>query len=123
MNLEFHERTLKIFNKLLSGLSDESKRGVTYVNFALEVSEWDCFLSYFNRQYKTVDNLLEQVKCLEGALIRCEKHCLCDRNTKGFDYGETHLALGKPGMGKRWLTPGNVASEALKQLAKLRGEV
>lgn len=50
------------------------------------------------------DKLLEQLR----------NTCICDRNTYGFDYGETHPKLGKPGPGKRWLTPTDIIDETRK---------
>lgn len=48
----------------------------------------------------------KELHTAEELIIDCYKHCRCQRfETKGFDYGEEHGLLGKPGVGKRWLTP------------------
>lgn len=49
-------------------------------------------------------------------LKQIQDHCLCTRNTYGFDYGEKHPHLGKPAAGKRWLTPVDIAKECAKRL-------
>jgi hypothetical protein len=43
------------------------------------------------------------------------KHCLCTRDTFGFDYREPHAKLGPPRLGSRWLTPTDLF-EALEKL-------
>lgn len=53
---------------------------------------------HFHRVVKEHDDMRD-------LLERCKDHCLCDRSTRGFDYGEHHLQLGKPKPGARWLTP------------------
>lgn len=47
------------------------------------------------------------------ALEHTDKFCLCSRLTKGFDYSEKHPRQGKPGIGKRWLTPRDVVKDAI----------
>lgn len=73
-----------------------------------------------NQKDKAIDILHSQISILQTAnkalqarvekLERAIKHayefCLCERNEPvGFDYGEKHPRMGKPGMGKRWTTP------------------
>lgn len=54
----------------------------------------------------------KRIKYLEGLLRQCERHCVCTRNTEGFDYRETHAKLGKPGIGKRWWTVSDIVENA-----------
>lgn len=54
---------------------------------------------------KKCDARDEEVRRLTNLLKEVQKHCLCSRNTVGFDYGETHPKLGKPRAGSRWLAP------------------
>jgi hypothetical protein len=58
---------------------------------------------------------LKRERVLRDACEHTHKFCLCDRNTKGFDYGESHRYMGKPKVGARWLTPDDVCSAALKE--------
>ena len=60
-----------------------------------------------------ISALRARVAQLEGALGDVKKRCLCFRATYGFDYSEVHTKLGKPGAGKRWLTPSDLADHAL----------
>ena len=62
----------------------------------------------------TIIPLISRIEELEKALEHTKKFCLCERNTFGFDYGEVHPLSGKPGAGKRWLTPQVVATKALE---------
>jgi hypothetical protein len=48
------------------------------------------------------------------SLETIQRHCICTRNTGGFDYGETHPILKKPGPGKRWLIAFDIAEAVLK---------
>ena len=54
----------------------------------------------------------ERIDYLEKLLLQCERHCICTRNTKGFDYGETHKKLGKPKIGARWWTVTDIVKNA-----------
>lgn len=56
--------------------------------------------------YKLVEEMAE-------ALDHVQHFCICDRDVKGFDYSEEHKYMGKPGSGKRWRTPCDVAEPAL----------
>ena len=56
------------------------------------------------------------------AMSTAQDHCLCTRNTYGFDYSEIHPHLGKPGPGKRWLTPNDVINDGLAKLPKEEGK-
>lgn len=68
--------------------------------------------------------LAKALKIMSEALEDIEKHCLCERfETKGFDYGELHLRLGKPGVGKRWITPSDVAHQAKMKADAIAKEV
>jgi hypothetical protein len=58
-------------------------------------------------------NVMKERDRYRAALEHCSEHCLCERNTYGFDYGETHPKLGKPKQGSRWLTPSDIARAAL----------
>lgn len=58
------------------------------------------------------EHLEKRVQYLEGLLRQCERHCVCTRNTVGFDYGEIHKKLGKPGVGKRWWTVSDIVKYA-----------
>lgn len=60
----------------------------------------------------------EKLRVAEKALDTIRKCCLCDRDTKGFDYHEEHPRLGKAKSGSRWLAPEIIAIEAL---AAIRG--
>ena len=64
--------------------------------------------------WKQLPLLISRIEELEKALEHTKKFCLCERNTFGFDYGEVHPLSGKPGAGKRWLTPQVVATKALE---------
>lgn len=66
----------------------------------------------FDETLEDIEYALREVE--NEALERQAEHCLCTRNTRGFDYGETHKKLGKPGIGKRWLTPSDIAKDALR---------
>ena len=68
----------------------------------------------FNEYHYAVPQLISRIEELEKALEHTKKFCLCERNTFGFDYGEVHPLSGKPGAGKRWLTPQVVATKALE---------
>lgn len=62
---------------------------------------------------------LEELRAENARLIEALKesaqHCLCERETPGFDYGEVHRKLGKPRMGARWMTPLDLISNRLTQ--------
>jgi hypothetical protein len=58
-----------------------------------------------------IDALIEVIEMQDAGLETSGRHCLCVRNTWGFDYCESHKILGKPGPGKRWLTPNDVLKE------------
>ncbi|MCB0415785.1 MAG: hypothetical protein KDD50_15715 [Bdellovibrionales bacterium] len=57
------------------------------------------------------------------ALELTQDHCLCNRNTYGFDYNETHRNLGKPEAGKRWLDPYDICANALELKEKVLKEI
>ena len=61
--------------------------------------------------------LLEKSKSqrLLEALETAQKHCLCTRNTPGFDYHEEHKKLGMPKSGARWWTPSDVVKQAISE--------
>jgi hypothetical protein len=61
-----------------------------------------------------IDTLGAENARLREALNQCGQHCLCTRNTPGFDYGEVHKKLGKPKIGARWLTPNDIIVVATK---------
>jgi hypothetical protein len=60
-----------------------------------------------------ITRLGEAAEELRDALQEIDRHCLCRRNTNGFDYGETHRKLGAPRAGSRWLTPGDMVELSL----------
>ncbi len=60
---------------------------------------------------------------MEIVLHRIDKACLCTRGTKGFDYGEKHLTLGKPEMGARWLTPRSMLADIIKKAKMIKGVI
>lgn len=68
------------------------------------------FISLARNEWQTLISLLERYR---EALEHCRDFCLCHRNTTGFDYSEVHPNMGKPGVGKRWLTPTDVAEPVL----------
>lgn len=59
-------------------------------------------------------NLLTEIQMLRGVLDEIKDHCVCERDTYGFDYHETHKKLGKPKSGARWLTPIDIIELRLK---------
>lgn len=61
-----------------------------------------------------------EVKVLVYGLKTVQNHCLCTRNTKGFDYGEKHKKLGKPNAGARWLVPKDIVNQCFYEWGKRR---
>ena len=61
------------------------------------------------------DTLTKRVAELEEAMRDVKDVCLCKRSTKGFDYGEKHPHMGKARVGARWMTPIDIAEQALKK--------
>lgn len=59
-------------------------------------------------------SVIERLRSAEKALNKCKEHCLCERNTEGFDYREAHRHLGKPKPGARWLTPWDLITTHFK---------
>lgn len=62
--------------------------------------------------------LLDVIGELKIDLETISEHCICKRNTFGFDYHEDHLYLGKPKSGSRWLTPFDIIKSTLSSAAK-----
>ena len=74
------------------------------------------------------DSLKEKLQAAEAecagyrkALKLAGEHCICSRNTYGFDYSEEHIKLGKPKSGVRWLTPLDIIEKALEHKPDERG--
>lgn len=65
--------------------------------------------------------LIAALREADRALETMQKHCVCDRNIIGFDYGETHKNLGKPRAGARWLTPDDIARSAHAKISEIMG--
>ena len=69
---------------------------------------------------KLLKESLDALKYIEGA-------CQCKRlnrwkEYKGFDYGEEHSKLGKPGPGQRWKTPSDYIKDT-KLISRLEESV
>lgn len=62
--------------------------------------------------------LMSVIEEMRVDLETISKHCICKRNTFGFDYHEDHLYLGKPKSGSRWLTPFDIIKSTLSNVAK-----
>lgn len=68
----------------------------------------------------TALKLIAALERSTGALELISNRCLCERGMQpGFDYGEVHPKIGKPGIGKRWLTPSDIAGEELTVIEKI----
>lgn len=65
----------------------------------------------------------EKLRIATDALEQIRKHCICSthhalkKGLKGFDYGDAHPTLGKAGGGSRWLSPRDLATVALMDIA------
>lgn len=134
VELEFGSMTrnsqVRIANWAYSWLCDNTKlRSVDEVRAedrakiaALEDSA-ECEKYVVNQLTQDIIELEAQIQAgktkaqvLVEALEKIEKHCICTRNVKGFDYGEKHPILGKAKIGARWLVPVDIARAALKKV-------
>lgn len=72
---------------------------------------------------KTCEDLIEEFanEIRIETLKEAAEHCLCTRNTYGFDYAEIHDKLGKPKVGARWLTPSDLVNKAVQILKAKEG--
>lgn len=64
---------------------------------------------------KDLLKLCEASEVMREELEELKQVCICTRNTKGFDYGEKHLILGKPKVGSRWLIPNDRIKNVLNK--------
>ncbi len=97
----------------IAAASPQAVLGLIEMNKKLvRMHENDCY--YFVKIEDERDALREKLRLAQEALEHTDKFCVCERfKTPGFDYSETHKRQGKPGIGKRWLTPRDVIRDCL----------
>lgn len=76
-----------------------------------------------NESSNAILRLIQVIEIQREGLNSAKDACLCDRLTRGFNYGEHHDLKGRAKTGKRWLLPYEIIDgTASKADAILKGE-
>ena len=101
---ELEKQKSKTDKCLTYGLSYDDLKNGEFEDPIPSYSELQTKITTLEARLEGADKVIEQV----------QNHCLCERNSYGFDYHEKHRKLGPPESGKRWLTPVDMVRTYLK---------